>query len=100
MGLSIQITDRGSVDTYSLATANGWKLVGDWVDSLPKGRFPHLSHLCREGTIRGTSHLSRELQSALRQRPPKNKDVIHTVQTLLDHLGIGDNQETATVTNE
>jgi hypothetical protein len=101
MGFSIVFED-GSGDPhdgfpFDLATNSGWARAAEWIESLPAKQAPTLRALALDGSCRDTSALAGELAYHLKARPPKDKDVRHTLDQLLERIGDGDPDETATV---
>ena len=97
MSLSIEFSSPDHAgDAYQLASAGGWKLFGDWVDTLPP-RFKTLKRLSDDGEILGTDKLSDELSRALEVYPPKRPVTIIAI-ALLDKIAGGSPVETASIT--
>ncbi|MDR3638804.1 MAG: hypothetical protein P4L84_33665 [Isosphaeraceae bacterium] len=102
MGLEICFTDGDNGEDYyfSLATASGWSLFGDWVDTLPQNEFAGLAELVNEGEYKGTDVLSEQLKKALAEHRPKDRNVAKTARHLLKLMGYGAPVDTARVVNE
>ena len=97
MSLSIvfQEPDDKTVCTYQLASAHGWKLIGEWAETvlcLP------LRQLVNEGKRQDTFSLVRAIRSSVNKHPPDNDEVRHTLERLIEMIGVGSPEETATVT--
>lgn len=100
MGLSVTFTGApdGGDGPFDLATATGWSLFAQWADALPADQFGAVRGLAETGVAKGTDRLSTELHDALTAKTPP-PDVSHTALLLLGNIGVGDPDETATVTN-
>jgi hypothetical protein len=112
MGLGIRFHggSHGYDEAFSLATAHGWKLLREWVESLPatdpgEGSplaagpgYPTLKMLCDKGECVGTHNLCWELVMALRLHPPTVQGVKDTARKLAAKIGVGWPDEYATVT--
>ena len=94
MSLSITFTGpEGTDGPYQLASAGGWDRFSSWVSNSPP-----LRHLVNAGSYVGTDSLSKALATHIDQVTALD-DVNHTAQQLLDLLGVGDSEETATVSS-
>ena len=94
MSLSILFTGASDGDDgpFFLASASEWALFGEWAEGLPS-EYAAVKALA-DGEVKGTDELSRQLTAALAAHPPREP----LPQGLLD-LGVGDPDETATVTD-
>lgn len=99
MGLSIMFhgASDGDDGPFSLASASGWGLVTNWVETLPPKEYSTLWILVRTGEVDDTYQLSQELERALAEHPPSVPGVVHTLNHLQTTLGIGNPAEIATV---
>lgn len=86
----------GDDGPFPLATASGMSELSRWAAGLPDD-LPAVKAFVEQGEFAGTDELSRQLVAAMKDhRPPKH--VRHTAIKLLKVMGVGDPEETATVT--
>lgn len=95
--LELSSDDWGS-QSVPLASAEGWRLVGQWCSVLPK-KFKLLRRLSDKGTCDDTEALNNELDEAIRTLRPGIADVGDTLKQLQESLAGGSPAETARVTD-
>jgi hypothetical protein len=100
VGLSIVFADSAGTDgPFTLASANGWRLFGEWAGTLPAEQFAAVRRLADAGEVKGTDALGTQLAKALMLHNPESEAVAHTGAMLRGLVGVGDPGETATVTD-
>lgn len=103
MALYIVFDDPSEDDPYplQLASSVGWSEFAAWVTSAsPEGTTPRLTELILRGSTADTYALAAEIGRLLASSPPTNPAVADTARGLAEMIGVGDVNETATVTNE
>lgn len=89
---------NGDAETFFLCSTGSWQRFGDWAESLPE-HFDAVKALTAEGSYEGTGLLSEQLALALREHPPE-APVRATADALAEKMGVGDEAETATITDD
>lgn len=90
----------GNDGPYSLASAIGWSLVTNWIDSLPSEGFDLCRQLAMTGEAMDTWELSLQLRTARDKFPPADPNVRHTLDDLIEHMGPGAEDEMASIISE
>ena len=88
----------GGDGPFHLSSGVGWKLFGDWLDSLPG--CPLLHHLSQHGEVKNTQQLGQELNQAVAKYPSENPNVADTAKVLAKYVGIGDPEEWVTIADD
>lgn len=98
MGVDLILTGHDEEDHETdFCTNGGYSLFCNWLDSLPKDRFPAASKLSEDGFFEGTDVLAEQLEEAFAEMPPKDEDVRHTADRFLDLIGTGYPDETVVI---
>lgn len=79
---------------YQLASASGWKLVGEYANVIASLQ---LRQLVDTGEVEDTEMLALSINTGLKVHPPDNEDVKHTLTQLLSRIGVGSSDETAKI---
>lgn len=83
--------------TYDLASAAGWRLAVEWLETVPGDR--PATRAMVDGEVHDTEALAGELRDAVNRYPPTNAEVRHTMVGLLERLDGGSPVESMRVTN-
>lgn len=84
---------EGEVETFFLCSTGAWEKVRAWAASVDGA--PALKELAEQGDFTGTDELAREIAGL---NPPEG--VKATLAALAEKMGVGDPEETITVTDE
>lgn len=103
MGYEIHFDDgtAESEDWYfAFGSATALEIIRRWVKAeLPEEVCPRLHELVDTMTTKNTLELGAELDSALRLKPPPDS-VREILDNLAEKIGVGDEEETATIGDE
>jgi hypothetical protein len=97
MAHEIHFSGGGLPDSwFHLCSIGAWGKFCRWVGSLPED-CSALHTLVSEGEVKGTMEVVVELRAVLEAMPPDDPGVDATARWLLDTIGEGDPEETATI---
>jgi hypothetical protein len=88
---------HGQAETFFLCSIGSWGRFVDWALALPEDDYPALHGLAQSGSWDGTDALAADLEDALADHAPEDAGVRATAAALQEHLGVGDPDETAVV---
>lgn len=95
--MSLSVKFHGAKDgddgPFSLCSASGWKLVAEWAHT------PLVQELVLHGTVKNSKAFAVELKAALADREP-TAPVLHTLRGLLCNIGLGDEEESVSITDD
>jgi hypothetical protein len=100
LSIAFSGADDGDDGPFALAPNSVWTEFSAWADALPADQFAAVRALANEGEVTDTAALSEQLTAAVEQHPPQSEPLAYVVQELLENLGPGDSDETATVTDD
>jgi hypothetical protein len=95
--MNLRLDGEDGEHETDLCSNHGYTLLCDWIGTLPAESYPALTALADDGNFEGTDGLAEQMEAALADSPPEDPDVRHTVERLLDLLGDGRPDETATI---
>lgn len=86
---------EGEVERFFLCSTGSWQAFKKWAESLGD-LAPALADLVQDGEFEGTNALSLELSDL----EPDDAGVRATLDALKDKLGVGDPEESLTITDD
>lgn len=101
MSYSLKFTSPdGGNEVFSLCGVGTWTRFIEWVHVLDAG-FDSLQALVRDGEVKGSLQLSNDLLKAQLSNPPGETSAAASVlNTLLELVGVGDDDETVYVSQD
>lgn len=97
MGVNLLLAGEGGEHATDLCSNHGWTLAAEWLEGLDEGEYPAAVAFGRDGTFDDTEELADQIEAAFGAEPPDDPEVKDTVNRLLDLLGDGRPDETASV---
>ena len=90
--------DSPDDDTFFLCSVGSWSRFGEWAKGLEAG-FYAVKTLASRGKVIDTEKLSAQLKEALGEGEVENV-ARGVAEDMLDHLGVGEESETAEIVDE